>query len=71
MPCVVELLNSGAGPSRQAPCISFGTPDEDHLSITASRSGLLSSGENKEAELPSSGFGAHAESDPELTAMIS
>lgn len=57
------------GPSCGAHCVSFSAPDEDWMSIPASKSGLLSLGED-EAELPPSGVVAHAKSDSELMAML-
>lgn len=41
------------------------------MSIAPSGSGVLSSGENEEAELLPSGVVAHVESDSELTSMLS
>ncbi|CAM4735062.1 unnamed protein product [Leuciscus chuanchicus] len=66
----LPLPRDGVGPSRGAPCLSFGTPDEDQISIAASESGLLTSGEDDEAELPPSGVVAHTKSDSELTAIL-
>lgn len=67
--CAVEP-GDGAGLFHGGPSVSFGTPDEDQMSIAALKSGLLSSEEKDEAELPPSGVIAHAESDSELTAML-
>lgn len=50
---------------------TFGAQDEDLISIAASESGLLSTGEDEEAKLPPCGVVTHAESDLELTAMFS
>ncbi|KAL0152709.1 hypothetical protein M9458_052432 [Cirrhinus mrigala] len=36
----VELLKDGAGSSRGKPCVSFGAPEEDRMSIVASEEGL-------------------------------
>ncbi len=55
---------------RAGPSISFSTPADDRLSITASGD-ELGSGEDDSAALPPSGRVALPESDPELTAMLS
>lgn len=52
VPCAIELPNAGVGPSRGAPCVSVGATGEDRMSIVASESGLLSSGEDDEAVPP-------------------
>lgn len=52
--CAVELPDDGASPQRGTN-VSFGSLDEDQLSIAASECGLLSPGEEDEAELHPSG----------------
>ncbi len=63
----VELAGSS---DRAGPCISFGAPADDRMSIAASGD-ELGSGEDDSAALPPSGRVALPESDPELTAMLS
>ncbi|XP_056099413.1 interferon-induced very large GTPase 1-like [Rhinichthys klamathensis goyatoka] len=60
-----------AGPSSEAPRVSFGAPEDDTMSIAASQGGLESSGSEDAAALPPSGVPALPVSDPEMTAMLS
>ncbi|XP_077057746.1 uncharacterized protein LOC143710638 [Siphateles boraxobius] len=61
-----------AGPSFQVPRVSFGAPEEDAMSIAASLGGSDSSGSDDSSQLPPSGVNtAVAQSDPEMTAMLS
>lgn len=62
----VELL--GTGPSRGGPSISFGTPDEQKMSFTASEEGLSSSDAEDFAEQPPA-TASHS-SEVELTAVL-
>ena len=57
--------------SSEVPCVSFGAPDDDVMSIAASQGGLDSSGSEDAAALPPSGAPALPVSDPEMTAMLS
>ncbi|ROL48565.1 hypothetical protein DPX16_12181 [Anabarilius grahami] len=81
-PCVVQLdghvqyptwlVASGwiAGPSHGGPSISVGAPAEDQMSTATLERGLLGSGNEDEAEHPTVVMCAHAESDSELTTML-
>lgn len=51
--CAIELPGDGAGLSHGGTSMSFGAPGEDQMLIAVSESGLLSSGEEGEAELDS------------------
>ncbi|XP_067273076.1 uncharacterized protein [Pseudorasbora parva] len=52
------------------PRVSFGAPEDDEMSVTASQGGLESSEDDDSAVLPPPGAPALSESDPELTAML-
>ncbi len=69
--CSVRLPGDSAVPSLGVPSISFGVPIEDQMSIAASGDGQSSSEDEDSAGLPPSGVVAAAESDPELTAVLS
>lgn len=60
-----------AGPSHREPSISFRDPVEDQMSIAASEKGLLCSGNEDDAEVPTVMVYANAESELNLTAMLS
>ncbi|XP_056091126.1 uncharacterized protein LOC130070670 [Rhinichthys klamathensis goyatoka] len=61
-----------AGPFPGAPRVSFGAPEEDAMSIAASQNGSDSSESDDSSQLPPSGVNtAVAQSDPEMTAMLS
>ncbi len=62
-----------AGPSagQSAPCVSFGAPSDDQMSIAASEGEPSLSGDDDPAALPPSGVVALSEPDPEMTAMLS
>ncbi len=67
---LVRFPGNFAGPSHGAPSISFGTPSEDRMSISASGEGLTSSEDEGAVGLPPSCVVATATLDPELTAML-
>lgn len=69
--CSVRLPGDSAVPSHGVPSVSFGAPIEDQMSIAASGDGQSSSEDEDSAGLPPSGVAAAAESDPELTAVLS
>ncbi len=69
--CSVWLPGDSAVPSHGVPSVSFGALIEDQMSIAASGDGQSSSEDEDSAELPSSGVAAAAESDPELTPVLS
>ncbi len=69
--CSVRLPGDSAVTSDGVPSVSFGVPIEDQMSIAASVDGLSFSEDEDSAGLPPSGVVATAESDPELTDMLS
>ncbi len=69
--CSVRLPGDSAVPSHGVPSVSFGAPIEDQMSIAASVDGQSSSEDEDSAKLHPSGVAAAAESDPELTAVLS
>ncbi len=69
--CSVRLPGDSAVPSHGVPSVSFGALIEDQMSIAASGDGQSSSEDEDSAWLPPSGVAAAAESDPELTAVLS
>lgn len=67
----MRLPGDSAVPSHGVPSVSFGVPIENQMSIAASGDGQSSSEDEDSAELHPSGVAAAAESDPELTAVLS
>ncbi len=66
----VRFPGDFAGLSHGTPCISFGAPFVDRMSIAASGDGLMSSEDEGAVGLPPSGVVTTAAPDPELTAML-
>ncbi|KAI2645907.1 Papilin [Labeo rohita] len=59
-----------AGSSCGEPCVSFGAPEEDRMSITASEEGLTPDEAEESAEQLPSMAAAQSEADSELAAML-
>ncbi len=66
-----ESPGDSAVPSHGVPSVSFVVPIEDQMSIEASGDGQSFSDDEDSAGLPPSGVASAAESDPELTAVLS
>lgn len=70
MLCLVELLDEFDVVSQDAYEFSFGAPDEDKVSLTASGDGHLPSDAEDSTGLPPSGVEAQSEFDAELATML-
>ncbi len=67
----VEFSRWHADPPCAAAVVTFGAPPEDQMSIVASESECMSSGDEYSAALPPSGVAALPESEPKMAAMLS